>query len=229
MSDWQTVLEVREQTDQSRPTFVTPGPFVTISRQYGCSGFALGLLLAEILNQSALAGKAWKVYGREILEQLAEEHCLDVEYLVQLSRQKPGLVMEFVRSLSETPIPTARALRNHIAELVRGLAYRGYAIIIGQGGSGATMDLAENGLSVRLEAPPAWRICEICRRKSIAPAQAREEIVREDKDREYRRKIYSMRFPREPAFDVTYDSSRFTLAQIAQHVACLLHLRRLVP
>ena len=47
--------------------------------------------------------------------------------------------------------------------MVRTVAFEGYAIIIGQGGTAATGDLA-NGLSIRVEAPRDWRVARICRR-----------------------------------------------------------------
>ena len=55
-----------------------PGPYVTISRQYGCDGYELADLLAEKLNehlkdQHRKQDKPWTVFKKELLKQLAED------------------------------------------------------------------------------------------------------------------------------------------------------------
>ncbi len=228
MSEWQMVLQIREQVARKhKDAAAEPGPYITISRQYGCSGFALGLLLAEVLNDEAAPGKVWKVFGREILDQLARETNLATELVEELKTKKPALLVDFFRSLTGKRIPSGLEIRNRITALVRGLAYEGYGIIIGQGSAGATVDI-ENGLSIRVEAPLDWRIEELCKREGQRPDEVRLTIRRRDKQREYLRKIYAMRFPREPAFDITYDLSKFTLAQVAQHVVSMLKIEHIV-
>jgi hypothetical protein len=228
MSEWQTVLHIREQAVRKlRDADAEPGPYVTISRQYGCSGFALGLLLVEILNETVAPGKAWRPYGREILDQLARETNLAADLLAELKIKKPTLLVDFFRSLSGKNIPSGIEVRNRITALVRSLAFEGYSIIVGQGSAGATVDIA-NGISVRLEAPLAWRIEELRKREGLPAEQVRLMIRRSERERAYLRKIYAMRFPREPAFDITYDLSKFTLAQVAQHVVFMMKLKHVI-
>lgn len=228
MSEWQTVLRIREQAARKlRDDGAEPGPYIAVSRQYGCSGFALALLLAEILNDTATPGKAWRPYGREILDQLARETNLATDLLAELKVKKPKLLVDFFRSLSGKKIPSGIEVRNRITALVRSLAFEGYSIIVGQGSAGATGDIA-NGISVRLEAPLAWRIEELRKREGLSVEQVRLRIRECEKERAYLRKIYAMRFPREPAFDITYDLSKFTLAQIAQHVVSMMKLKHII-
>ena len=228
MSEWQTVLQIREDAARKlREEGAIPGPYVAISRQYGCSGFALGLLLAEILTDEAEPGKAWRTYGRDILEQLASETNLATDLVEELKVRKPTLLVDFFRSLTGKNIPSGYEIRNRITAIVRGLAFEGYVIIVGQGSAGATADI-DNGISVRLEAPLAWRVEEICKREGCQPEQARLSIRKHKKERQYLRKIYAMRFPREPQFDLAYDMSRFTLTQVAQHVAYMMKLKHIL-
>ena len=46
----------RQQPVQSHQAPAKVGPFLTLSRQVGCSGYALGLLLMKILNEEQAAG-----------------------------------------------------------------------------------------------------------------------------------------------------------------------------
>jgi hypothetical protein len=200
------------------------GPFLTISRQFGCYGFSLGLLLLEILNEEAPPGKTWKIYNREILEKLATETSMAADLLDRERRTRPKLVVEFFRSLSKERIPSGLEIRNRITTIIRGLAAEGYAIIIGQGGAGATQDMP-NGLSIRLEAPFDWRVQQVAYRDGLNETQAKVRIKAVEEERGYLRRIYETQSGRKPAFHLTYDCSVFTLAQIAQHIVHGMKLR----
>ena len=203
------------------------GPFVTISRQFGCWGFSVGLLLLEILNEEFAVGHTWRIYHKEVLERLATETDLATEIIERQRRMKPRLLVDFFRTLGRKRVPSGHEIRNRITTIIRGLAIEGHAIIIGQGGAGATHDLP-NGLSVRLEAPEDWRVKQIAFREGKSETEARMMIKQRDRERYYLRKLYQARFPRKPAFHLVYDCSVFTLAHIAQHIVQAMKLRKCI-
>ncbi|MBI5726065.1 MAG: cytidylate kinase family protein [Planctomycetes bacterium] len=203
------------------------GPFITISRQYGCGGFALGLLLLDILNENSDGGKTWKIYHKEILHSLATETNMASDLLEKQRRQKPQFMMDLFNFFASQRVPSGMEIRNSITTIIRGLAINGGAIIIGQGGSAVTADLP-NGLSVRLEAPLDWRIGSVAFREGVAARAAEEKIELMEKEREFLRNLYGKKYPRKPAYNLIYDASVFSLAQIAQHVAYALKLMKLV-
>lgn len=205
----------------------TPGPFVTISRQYGCHGYFLGLLLVDLLNNEPGQKNSWKVYQREILEHLAEETDLAAEVLNRLRRERPRMLVDFFRNFSTKRGPGAFEIRNRIANIIRGLAYQGHCILIGMGGAGATADI-DNGLRIRLEGAKEWRVNRIVESEGVGPVEARLILQKHDKERDHLREIYAVRFPREPAFDLVYDASAFSLAQMTQHIVQAMKLRKLV-
>ena len=212
-----------KETDQDKE-IRSAGPFVTISRQYGCYGFSLGLLLMEILNDDADPEHTWHIYHREILARLAAETNTAAELLDREHRTKPRLFLDFFRALRKDRVPSGYEIRNRITALIRSLAIEGHAIVIGQGGAGATYDLP-NGLSVRLEAPLDWRVKETAFREGLAETQARLRVRAQERERAYLDRIYAMRFPRKPAFHLVYDCSVFTLAQIAQQVVYAMKMK----
>ncbi len=214
----------RQRTRVQVPEAV--GPFVTISRQYGCWGFSLAMLLVELLDDRS-AGLPWQVYGKEILSKLAAETNMAEEFLDRERRSKPRMLVEFFRTLSQERIPSGYEIRNRITTIIRGLAIEGNAIVLGQGSAGATADLP-NGLSVRLEAPKDWRVEQVVFREGLSATQARMLIRTREQEREYLRKLYEIRFPRKPAFHLVYDCSVFTIAQIAQQVVLAMKLRGLI-
>ena len=146
------------------------------------------------------------------------------EMIERERRNKPRLIVDFFRTLSKERVPSGYEIRNRITTIIRGLAAQGHAIIIGQGGSGATADLP-NGLSVRLEAPEDWRVRQIAFREGLTENEARISMQAKEQEREYLRKIYERQFHRRPAFNLIYDCSVFSLAQIAQQVAYAMKLK----
>jgi cytidylate kinase len=205
------------------------GPFVAISREYGCGGFSLGLLLLDLLNEEADTEHTFQIYHKEILETLATETETTPEILERQRRQKPGLLANFFATLSgrKDRVPSGMEIRNRMTQIIRELAMEGQCILVGQGAAGATADLP-GGLSVRLEAPEDWRVKQIAFREGLSEPQARIQVNEETEKRLYLRKIYERKFPRKPAFHMTFDCSVFSLAQIATLIHRALKLRKIV-
>lgn len=203
------------------------GPFVTISRQFGCYGFSLGLLLREILNEELLDDRIWKIYHKEILAQLATETNLATELLDRQRRAKPKFIVDFFRSISGGGVPSSHEIRNRITTIIRGLAIEGRAIIIGQGSTGACHDLS-GGISVRLEGPEDWRVKQVAFREGLGHTQAKLRIRSMEEQRQYLRKIYETKYPRKPAFNLVYDCSVFSLTQIARQIVLAMKMKHLV-
>lgn len=203
------------------------GPFITISRQYGCQGFTVGLLVQEILNEQARPGQAWQVYHKEILARLAKETHLPEEFFAKERLAGPKWVTDFFRSLSGQHIPSGFEIRWRVTTLLRGLAISGHAIIVGQGGYWATRDLS-GGLAIRLEAPYEWRVRQIASRTGMPLPQARVHLDQIERQRNYLKQLHEFHANVKTPFDVTYDCSGWSLAQIARHVVCLARFRGLL-
>ncbi|MFA6135053.1 MAG: cytidylate kinase family protein [Phycisphaerae bacterium] len=203
------------------------GPFITISRQYGCYGFSVASRLAELLNEGRHHGPAvWKAYGTETLSELAEQTHVPLKVLERQRRSEPTYINELFRLLYHESTPSCWEIRRRITTIIRGLALGGHAIIVGHGGSCATADLA-HGLSVRTEAPQDWRIRQVAMYQRIGLAHAARLIRQGEAERQFLRGIYAIRFPRSPAFNIVYDCSVFSVEEIARHVASLMHIRQL--
>lgn len=215
---------MRERRTEASEELRNAGPYVTISRQFGCQGFSLGLLLLEILNEDVEPEKVWRIYHREILENLAAETDTAAEELQKERRSRPRPLVDFFRSLGKKRPPSGYEIRNRMGTLIRNLAIQGHAILIGQGGAGAVGDL-ENGLCVRLEAPEEWRVKQIAFREGLNETEAKLRVRAEEQEREYLRKMYKSRSSRTPAFHLVYDCSVFTLAHIARQIVLALKLK----
>ena len=97
-------------------------------------------------------------------------------------------------------------------------------------GNAGACDFADKGFYVARspatpEAPEDWRSRQIAQREGIGEKKARERIRVIEHEREYLRKIYEAKFGQKPAFNITYDCSRFSLVQIAQQVVLAMKLK----
>ena len=204
----------------------TPGPFVTISRQYGCDGYELGELLLEKLNEGRDEAK-WRFFKKDILKQLAEDTGLTEEIIEKERLAKPSLLKDFLRGARQSGIPDGYEIRNKITVMVRTVAFEGHAIIIGQGGTAATADL-DNGLSVRMEAPKEWRIIRVSQRENLKRQAAIARIEEIEKQRKHLRKIYEEKNPRKPAFNVVLDNSVFNVNQAVEQIVLAMEQRDMI-
>ena len=178
-----------------------PGPYITISRQYGCDGYELGDKLADRLNQRD--GGKWRVFKKELLKQLAEDTGLTEEVIEKERLAKPSLLKDFLHGMRRSGIPDGYEIRNKITVMVRTAAFEGYAIIIGQGGTAATVDL-DNGLSIRIEASKEWRIARVGSREKLSRQAAIARIEKIEKQRKVLRKIYEQKKKKTQAEDHFY-------------------------
>ena len=206
---------------------VEPGPYITISREPGCEGYKVGDLLLEMLNRHDPMQR-WRIFKKEILQQIAHDTQLAEELIERKRYAGPSIVKEFFRGMSKGGIPDDYEIRSKIANMVRTVAYEGYAIIIGQGGTSATVDIP-NGLSIRLEAPKKWRLIRVCQRDNLSKEAALAKIEHEEEKRAYLRKLYEEANPHMPAFTLTIDNSVFKAEQIASLIYYTMQLKNMLP
>jgi len=203
-----------------------PGPFITISRQYGCDGYELGDLLFKKLDERTGDTK-WRVFKKELLKELAQDTGLTEEVIEKERLSKTSILKDFFRGMRHRGIPDGYEIRNKITIMVRTAAFEGHAIIIGQGGTAATADL-DGGLSVRIEAPKEWRIARVSLREKLTRTAAVARIEEVEKQRAHLRKIYEQKNPREPAFNLMLDNSVFNIGQLADQIILAMEQKELI-
>jgi len=202
------------------------GPYITISREPGCEGYKVGDVLMEMLNKTD-EQKRWRVFKKEILKQLAEDSGVTQELIDEELHAVPSLVRDFFKGMGKGTVPDGIEVRSKITTMIRSIAIEGYAIIIGQGGTAATSDIA-NGLSIRLEAPKEWRILKICRRDNLSREQAIAHINNEEIKRQHIRAIYTQSNPRVPAFNLVIDNSVFSAEQVAELIFKAMQQKKMI-
>ena len=199
-------------------------PFVTISREYGCEGAALGRKLAETLNERCRPSQLWVTYDNELLDKVAAELHLQRDVLESIDGRRRDEMSEFFDAVLNKSVDDSVVVRR-IGSVVRSLALHGHAILIGRGSGLITHDL-RTGLHVRLIAPIGWRAHKIQTLRNLSYADAEKAVLEGEGKR--MRFIKTFFLPGvESTFhpDLIIDNSRFNLAQIAEIVFTALSAR----
>ena len=232
MNILQHYLEQRHK-DKDQKQELEPGPVVTISREFGCSGKYLADKLAYRLKQEGRGeprkGK-WQVISKEILERSSKELELDpsqIEYVFKY--EKKSAIDEILRSLSYKYYKSDRKIKNTIKKVIYTFGKNGNTIILGRGGSAITRDI-EKAVHIRLIAPLNWRTEVIKKRFQLTNnKKARDYITDIDKKRaDLRSEMAGGVIVDDTHYDIIFNASNFTYNQMVQIIIEVMEMRKMI-
>lgn len=164
----------------------TPGPVITISREYGCHGKRIAEKLAELLTAKSHASgenKQWRWISKEILEQSAKELKLSSALVKELSDYKhSSFFKDLALFFSEDFYPGNATIKNTIAKYIYEEAEQGNVIIVGRAGEAITKNI-ERSFHIKLEAPLEWRAKVVSIEEAMSVNEAKKECQEQDKRR----------------------------------------------
>ncbi len=222
-----------EQRYKDQQEVLEPGPVVTISREYGCSGKYLADKLAYRLQQEGRGeekkGK-WQVISKEVLEHSAKALEIDpsqIEYVFKY--EKKSAIDEILRALSFKYYKSDRKIRNTIKKVIYNFGESGNAIILGRGGSAITQDI-DKSVHIRLIAPVNWRTEVIKKRFRLTNTKKTKDYVLDiDKKRsELRSEMAGGVTVDDTHYDIIFNTANFTYNQMVQIVIDIMEMRKLI-
>jgi cytidylate kinase len=162
---------------------------VTISRQAGCGALAVAEKLARHLQErSPHHADAWKVFDRNLMETVMEDHDLPARLAQFLPEDRVSYLEDIIADLIQTYPPSQTVIRQ-TTETILKLASLGNVILIGRGGNVITARLP-NIFHVRLVAPLEDRIEYSRKSYDMTKIEARKFCLREDLGRQRYLKKY---------------------------------------
>jgi len=162
---------------------------VTISRQAGCGALAVAEKLARHLQEhSPKHAASWKVFDRNLMEKVLEDHDLPKRLAQFLPEDRVSYLEDIMADLLQT-YPTSQTVIRQTTETILKLASVGNVILIGRGGNVITARLP-NMFHVRLVAPLEERIEHSHKSYGMTKTEARKFCLREDLGRERYLKTY---------------------------------------
>jgi len=165
-------------------------PIVTVSREYGAGGLAVGRRAAELLGAEFLDSL--------LIEEVARRLGLPADAVERWDERREGLILRLMRSLEAAhpeyamgaeltlephePLPDPDRIGRLMQEVIREEARAGNAVIVGRGGA---FVLAEwpGALHVRLVAPRQARLGRIMERSRLSLPDAERSLDAFDRKR----------------------------------------------
>jgi cytidylate kinase len=183
---------------------------VAISRESGTRGDSVARAVGAKLD--------WPVYGRELIQKIAEEAGLRTELLESFDEKQTHWLLECLQSLGGKSSISGSGFAKHLAEVVAGLAAHGRCVILGRGAASILPQSAT--LRVRLVAPRSARIKRIAEKLGVSEREATQVADQTDAQRT---EFVRSHFHKDPSdvhlYDLVLNTDRFTNEQCAELIS----------
>lgn len=222
-------LEDRYKNKIPEKKLKSPGPVITISRDFGCPANMCATDLAEILTKMEEdENDTWRVISKEILDQAAKELGLTPEKIEFIFKfEKRSVIDEMLEAVSAKYYKSERKIRNTIREVIRSIGEQGRVIIVGRAGSAILHDIP-NSLHVRLIAPLNFRVKGVSRRHQISHSEAMKLTVEMDKKRALLRHDFAGKNIDDIDYDLILNCERFKSENIVDIITKAAEIRGLI-
>lgn len=158
-------------------------PVVTISRESGSLGLALGRRVASRLG--------FTFWDQEIVTAVAERLHIDPRKVLALDEHAPGAIEVILTALRMAQGGLAHDYRHQLRILLASIGHHGSAVVVGRGAN--CVILSSQALRVRLVAPIGQRIADYERTCQTTHEVAAREVPAGDKDRaEFVRRTFNV-------------------------------------
>lgn len=172
--------------DEIRERQSTPGPVVTISRDFGCSATPIGEQLIERIAIESQAGtnQGWHLINKEILEDAANAlHVNETRIKKLMESDDEGAISSLLSSLGSPYGTSDKKIIETLRDVIWHYAEEGKTVIIGRGGAFIAQKITK-ALHIKIQAPLAWRIKQIETSRKLNHEEATNLVREMDHKRE---------------------------------------------
>jgi len=167
---------------QKKYSTVDELPLITISREKGSGGRPTAYLLAKKL------GTPWKVYHKEIVDDIAEETHLEKKLIQEVDEHKIPLIEETIADFFGKRYMTFNNYHQHLIKILSAIGQLGYSIIVGRG----AQNLFPHALKVRIICEMEQRIKWMMEFEKMSRYKAIKVISESDEKRlEFEKAIFN--------------------------------------
>lgn len=192
-------------------------PIITISRQMGSGGKPIADLVVRKL------GKPWKVYHKDILDQIAKEAKLEKEIVEEVEETKKPLISEIVFDALGKKYMSLPSYYKQLLKILSKIGKRGNAIIIGRGAS----YLFPKSLKIRIICDFEQRIKWLMKYDKISKSEAMQRIKESDLARaNFTKTLFKHDDQKAHHFDLVIKTgSNLGIKEAADLIVCLVKKR----
>jgi cytidylate kinase len=217
------LFELRRKLQLPEPARAQP--FITISREFGCSGFRLGMALLAGLNPGRMEEEQWAIYDRRVFDFIEGDPALNRRFFEEHVQRRN---MEFEEYLNTTfgSAPSDLALFNRWANAMRNLAMTGRAVFVGRASHLVTRDIL-GGVHVRVMAPFEWRVAEHARSYGLTETESRTLTRLKDRERgEFLQRYFGATPEDVTGFHLVLNNALVSEEEMVRMILSLMGLRR---
>lgn len=219
-------LNQRETRTKMRPSYddllkYSPGPVITIAREYGCKGSTIGIMLVEAINrknQELKKSSKWRFISNEVIDKAAEDLNMSPELLSEISfKVRSDVASDLTQMFAQGDYASNTKIKNAIARHIYTFAEQGHAVIIGRAAEAITKDI-KRSIHVKLVAPLTIRAMAISDKENISLENARKRCDEEDTKRMAFRRYFEADRNDSEYYDLTYNVARMTPEEIVESI-----------
>lgn len=171
-------LQATQYVRSVRASRVEAGPIITLSREFGCEGYALAGELAKRLSTES---RPWMVYSRDMHDPIAPDRDPVHELIDVLDSSGRDAITEmFDKFMADKPTDMER-YTSLVANL-RTLTRHGHAVILGGGGAILTKGYPK-AFHVRLQASEEFRVNRIASITGLRLEEAQTQVAEHEQNR----------------------------------------------
>jgi len=207
------------------------GPYISISRDFGCMANVIAEKLSEKLsrrNYNQGVKKRWEWLNQSILTESAKALEISpskIEYVFQ--SQKKTMMDEIVSAMSARYYKSDRKIRKTIIDVIRSIVISGNVILVGRGGVAFAKDNPKS-IHIKLVAPIEWRVDHISKNYNKTNAEALKYIREVDQERKYLIDSFIGQDTDLSIFDLVLNRKTMSEAEIITIILNLIEARKLI-
>ena len=217
--------------DEKSLVISKPGPFISITRDFGCIANSIAQKLSiELTKLNTKKGKTqeWKWINKEILIESAKELDLKPEKIkyVFLSQQKSAMD-EFVSAMTKKYFKSDKYIRKTITNIIKSILSDGNVIIVGRGGVSFGTEIPRS-LHVKLIAPFDWRAKRISENYKMEIAEAEKNLRKVDAERKQLIDNFFQKETDNSIFDLIFNRKTVPEDQIIKTIIELSKIKKII-
>jgi cytidylate kinase len=192
-----------------------PRPVITISREFGCEGYASAEKLCDLISRTT--GENWVLIDNAILDEVARNHNISEDILHHLGEN--NRILDEVMATFSPRWKTARDHFQLLCSYIISLAEQGNVIILELGGAIMTRHM-EHSFHFRIYAPQAFKTATLARRLNLPVEEAESLLHRQQKKRDRFTLDFLGQNGHDPGlYDLQFNNERCTPEKIARLIA----------
>lgn len=173
----------QHQKNTLKEPFESPSlrQFITISREYGCSGYQVAKEIVKIMNGADKTPEPlWAAYERGVLDRVMQEMDLSSHLVKTLTDDAQRDMTDILKNIF-SKLPPQVAVYQKLAQTIRLLAANGNVVLVGRASNVITRGM-KGGYHVMLIAPMEFKAGNVMKLKNL-PRKDAEKLVTENTER----------------------------------------------